>query len=185
MANTRTFFLYPRPDGTASVVGLEKYNTDKTTQKLFVDGHCNQNSTGANMLHCNAAIWDLGPSGSGEFYVRVRSIYGPSHLLVSASSNGTPVGLVGAQATIDSTGKSADVVRRLQVRVPLTPQYDYPEYALETTDTICKRLSTWPATSAGGSDSTYQTIPNYPLPDDPTKSINSGQNQNICDPAIL
>jgi hypothetical protein len=49
----------------------------------------------------------------------------------------------GAQAVIDSTGKAQDVLRRIQVNVPLraTSQNELSDYAIQSTDAICKRFS--------------------------------------------
>lgn len=54
------------------------------------------------------------------------------------------LGLKGAQIKVDSTGKAQDVLRRIQVRLPLNAtgsQNQLPDNALQSTDSICKRFS--------------------------------------------
>jgi hypothetical protein len=48
----------------------------------------------------------------------------------------------GAQAVIDSTGKAQDVLRRIQVHVPLTPSSEnsLSDYALQSSEALCKRF---------------------------------------------
>jgi len=49
-----------------------------------------------------------------------------------------------AQAIIDATGKAQDVLRRVQVTVPLQ-QYSsvIPEGAVQSTASVCKQFSTY------------------------------------------
>lgn len=69
-------------------------------------------------------------------------------------SLGNPLDFDRVQALIDSTGRTADVVRRIQIRKPLIPSYPVPAGALESTgngpaDGICKQFSTSPASTSG------------------------------------
>jgi hypothetical protein len=59
---------------------------------------------------------------------------------ITANGEGGNIQLPGTQAVIDATGKANDVLRRIQVRVPLNADYSYPEFGLETTNAICKDL---------------------------------------------
>lgn len=72
------------------------------------------------------------------YAARFRTIYGSSDLTITANGGGTNI--IGAQAIIDVTGKAQDILRRVQVRVPLTQAgSDAPAYALFGADGICKR----------------------------------------------
>jgi hypothetical protein len=61
----------------------------------------------------------------------------------TAASN--QLSIKGAQVQIDATGKVNDVLRRIQVRVPVTKSYAIPEFVIQTTDSICKQLEVSPA----------------------------------------
>lgn len=135
MAASRTFFLYPLANGAASQAG------SGSADGTFISGNCNtNNNSGTFPKFCNADI-----SGAPtDFYLRLKGIYQPSAVEVQVLSGGAAQSITGAQAVIDATGKAQNVERRIQVRLPLTKNYLYPEFAVETADTICKRFSAWP-----------------------------------------
>ncbi len=94
-----------------------------------------------NNTKCYVTVTGLTAS---SYYLRVSSIYKP----VSIKITGTTVGgaaakFRGAQAIIDSTGKSNDVLRRIQVSVPIqsASQNELADYAIQTTDSICKQFA--------------------------------------------
>ena len=82
------------------------------------------------------------------YYVRIRSIYRASDMTIRTYDTASPknqLSIRGAQVQIDATGKVNDVLRRIQVRVPVTKSYPIPEFVLQTTDSICKQLEVAPA----------------------------------------
>lgn len=134
--DTKTLFLYPSAKTTATT-----YSATSAGKGGFVDSQC----VSSNIPNdCNVTITGLNTSATGfDYYLRLKSIYTPIHATLIATNNTEPtkrLSLKNAQAIIDSTGKSNDVLRRIQVRVPLTTNYRYPEFSLETTDTICKKI---------------------------------------------
>lgn len=101
-----------------------------------------------NTTSCSLKVNGLvGPGGaqSDKFYMRVSSSYKDVSLQVSGTTSaGSTATLTGAQALIDATGKAQDVLRRIQVRVPLTGSSttnQMPDNALQSTDSICKRFA--------------------------------------------
>lgn len=79
-----------------------------------------------------------------QFYMRVRSIYKDVSLQIEAfDASGNPLQLSGAQAVVDATGKAQDVLRRIQVRVPLAGSSTnlQSDYAAQSSEAICKRFS--------------------------------------------
>jgi len=135
ISQTKTWFLYPSAQSGTTT------NRTATSSNGFVDSSCN---TSNSPNDCNVTITGLDTTASGfDYYLRLKSIYTPIHATLIATNNSDPtkrLSLKNAQAIIDSTGKSNDVLRRIQVRVPLTTNYRYPEFSLETTDTICKKI---------------------------------------------
>ncbi len=94
-----------------------------------------------SQTECQITITGLTQS---QYYMRVSSQYKDVSLQIAASNgSGTATTLQGAQAVIDATGKAQDVLRRIQVRVPLdgSSSNRLSDYALQSTEAICKRFS--------------------------------------------
>lgn len=126
-ADNKTYFILPyRTGGTASVAN--------TANRTF-GGAC----TAAG---CELTITGL---NTNEYYMRVSSMYLDHSLKVTGTDNtGAAAQLVGAQVVIDSTGKAQDVLRRIQVHMPITGNGNLnqlPDNALQSTDSVCKRYS--------------------------------------------
>jgi hypothetical protein len=64
-------------------------------------------------------------------------MYSNASLNVRAN-NGTVL-LSGAQALVDATGKAQDVVRRVQVHIPLGGNQYAPDFGVQSATGICKR----------------------------------------------
>lgn len=80
-----------------------------------------------------------GVPGITRGYLRLRSIYLPNHVTITAN-NGS-VDLVGGQAEIDVTGSAGGVLRRIKVRKGISSggtNLAFPENALQSAKTICK-----------------------------------------------
>jgi Tfp pilus assembly protein PilX len=93
--------------------------------------------------NCNVTI-STSASPQSQYYLRVSSVYKDVSLQVTAKDGvGATVKLQGAQALVDSTGKAQDVLRRIQVRVPLIGSSTnlLSDYAIQSTEAICKRFS--------------------------------------------
>ncbi|MEO8785403.1 MAG: pilus assembly PilX N-terminal domain-containing protein, partial [Candidatus Saccharimonadales bacterium] len=134
--NSRNFFLYPYGTTAPNSAGSANMSA---ADGSFVDGHCSASTT-AYQFACNVQIGLVG----NDFYVRLKSIYRASAVDIKVLGNDqVPQAITGAQAVIDATGKAQNVLRRVQVRLPLTAAYYYPEFGLESGDTICKRFSVW------------------------------------------
>lgn len=104
---------------------------------------------------CTISITDINlPS----IYLHIRSLYRPTNITVSGSGVSGPVRLSNAQVMIDVTGKANDVLRRVQVRAPANAQYTYPEFGLQTKESICKLISVRP-NSAQATTSNGNTCP--------------------------
>lgn len=110
-------------------------------QGSIVQAACSSAPTPGNKV-CSVTI-NVSSAGSGYFVMRVKSIYKDNTLRITAKNASGPVTLVGAQAVIDSTGKAFDVLRRIQVRVPIGKSNIFPE-GLESVTTLCKRMSVAP-----------------------------------------
>lgn len=90
----------------------------------------------AGQRRCNKTVNDI---NRNNFFLTIRALYRPVNLSISGEDiNGTTLRFKNAQTMIDATGRANDVLRRVQVRIPAVSQYDYPGYALQTKESICK-----------------------------------------------
>jgi Tfp pilus assembly protein PilX len=129
--STMTFFAEPFASGGSASIA-------------YAAGAANTNNlVGARCTNSGCALTITGLSAS-SYYMRVTSIYKNVALQVTADdSSSNAIELQGAQAVIDATGKSGDVLRRIQVNVPLrsTSKNELSDYAIQSTDAICKRFA--------------------------------------------
>jgi hypothetical protein len=152
-------FLYPTNNaGGATTTAYGSAIGANLGSKILT--RCN----GAN--GCTMTITGLSPTPA--YAIRFRTIYGSSDLTITV--NGGAANIIGAQAIIDVTGKAQDILRRVQVRVPLTQAAsDAPAYALFGADGVCKRYGisereTPPATSVMlGADTALGESGSFPV----------------------
>ncbi len=141
--NTYQSFFYPNESNTtknASDVANVLALPTAAQQGTFEDGDCNEGNT---PNYCKVVLQV--PGNQSRYYLRLKAIYHEASVTVRAyDGDNKPLELKGGQAKIDATGKSADVVRRIQVNVPLQTGFSAPEFALETFNTLCKRFYVWP-----------------------------------------
>jgi hypothetical protein len=143
LTETFTAFLYPCTNGSNS----QNVNTGRgpTAQGTILPTRCT--GTTPNPSVCIMSITSL---NSQRYHLRIRSIYVASSVTIRAFTpppGNLPIELTGAQAVIDSTAKANDVLRRVQVRTPLSLPDNLPDYVIETADDICKRYSVIPGGS--------------------------------------
>ena len=148
MVNARTAFLMPQSAGSGSM------SIGANAQVL--GAHC-------TVTECKMVISAGGTSN--KYFMRLNALYRQtSNISITATdTTGAGVGLVGAQAIVDSTGKAQDVLRRIVVAVDLTDANanKLPTAALTTGDSVCKRFTVatgvpfnkiGPFAGAGGAD---------------------------------
>lgn len=131
-ANTMTSFVVPlRPGGTETANPIP-HTTGGGNNRLGVA--CSETS-------CSLTIDNL---NQAQYYMRVGSIYRDVSLRLEAfDAGGSRLSLQGAQAVVDSTGKAQDVLRRIQVRIPLNGSSgnQYGDFAIQSNEAICKRFA--------------------------------------------
>ena len=158
-AASRTYFLYPNGEATAGQYGSVNFSASNGT---FVDGKCNVGNRTTSPFQgvysrvtprfCNTLVSSL--PAAAMYYVRLTAVYqqiGVSVLATNAGSGGQAIRIPNAEAVIDVTGQGNDVLRRLQARVPLSPNFPFPEYGIQSMDTLCKRFRL-PKTGPGPND---------------------------------
>lgn len=139
--NAQNIFMYPAASTTSNTGTNFAFRSGGalTSEGNFASGRCFATNT---PLACNVLVTGL---NSSDFYIRMKALYKPVRVYILAvDASNAPVKLQGAQAVVDATGRAQDVVRRIQVRVPLSPGYYFPEFGIESGNTICKRLTAYP-----------------------------------------
>lgn len=135
IANTYTAYLYPDNSGatasySAGGVGM-------------ASGRCRTAAPIVAGYECSSVI---GMSGTtGPYLIHFLNLYSESSVQITGNNNAATFS--GGQAMIDVTGKAKNVLKRLQVRVPIqNGGSDLSNYAIEAQD-ICKRMTTQPTST--------------------------------------
>jgi len=131
--STLSAFFVPTKSGSPGQLAY----TGNTNKPNLLAADCDTASYGS----CKATITNF--SGQTAVSLRLNSMYQPSNIKIVAYHNATPMGITGVQAVVDSTGKAVDVLRRIQVRLPVIATGGLlPSSALQSNGSICKRFST-------------------------------------------
>jgi len=112
-----------------------------TTRAFASDGSASLVKVNCTNANCTLTI--NSGLGGNSYYLRIMSQYYQNvPVQISGTNASGAVSFTGAQVKIDVTGKAEDVLRRIQVRVPAdgTSTNLGADYALQTTDSICKRF---------------------------------------------
>ncbi len=133
ISNTFTVYGYP-----STAAGSAAYSNAAAGQGKVISSNCNSAANGS----CSVVINGL-PAGISLYALHVHSYYDSSHVAFSAYTGPTALALGDSQATIDVTGKSREVLRRILVHTPIHPSADLPQQSLEAQN-ICKRFTTDP-----------------------------------------
>lgn len=147
--NTYTGFFYPTGSPTNTPGNTPFGNGSGVNRGEIVSGSC-KDRTGLSLppgtvlelpQNCNVVINVSGLS-SDHFLLRLKSIYDTSRVTVKAEDSASKLLKInGGQILIDATGRATDVLRRQQVRISAQPPV-FSDYAVLSSDSICKRLFT-------------------------------------------
>ena len=148
-ANTYTTFLYPDKNGTSpgnrtNFIGQGSPG-GYGLQGSIIPADCTSNTS-----VCTVVLHFPG-LGVSHVFLRIGAIYDDADVTITAGNlTVTSLNITGAQAVIDATGKAQDVLRRVQVHLPLQPQNDEPAFTVQSVDGICKQLNVAPGYAADG-----------------------------------
>ncbi len=148
-SRARTFFLYPT---ASSVGGGGTADWALANNGSQLNGKCFNTSPPPtyNTYSCSVSIKTVGvdgltPPDIDSYVIRVSTLYSSASLDLEGLTGSNVTDTTGTQAVIDSTGKGADVYKRLKVSIPLGTNANrdvlvYPDAAIRTSDSICKRF---------------------------------------------
>jgi Tfp pilus assembly protein PilX len=133
-----TVYMYPSTSGPNTVT--YSFATQASTRDgSVVAGNCN---TASAPYNCQVTI--NGITGSGMYLIHFLNFYDEANVRITGKdSGGDSVDFSGGQAQVDVTGKAKDVLKRLDVSIPINSS-TYPSYAIEAQN-ICKRFETSPS----------------------------------------
>jgi Tfp pilus assembly protein PilX len=121
--------------------------------------HCDTASSYA----CTASIGlpaGYNPASGDRYFALVSSVYGSTNYRLTLQNGGSAVKFFDAEPSIDVTGASGDVFRRIETRVAYHADGFFTHNALEVGSTICKDyLVAVSATSSSGCSVSPATIP--------------------------
>lgn len=123
-AGHTVMFLYPTRTGGTSSTPLA--NGRVAEMRCSTTGGCNVDITGFN---------------AARYAVKISSVYvGGTFSLSATDSGGDPLQFQNGQVLVDVTGKASDVLRRIQVRLPMAGGPSTPDYAIQSAGSLCKRF---------------------------------------------
>lgn len=145
-SNTYTVYMYPSTDSPAT---NPSYSTAGKDQGQIVPGHC------SNSGDCSVTISGGFPAGVTTYLIHAVDYYDDSSLIFTSTDvSAHTMDFSGSQAVIDSTGQDKNVLRRIEVHVPIFPENPQPSAAIESQN-VCKRFLTYP-TGGGTSQNQVQ-----------------------------
>ncbi len=130
ISGSYTIFLYPTTGaGTVTTAGMGASNQGSLIFANCAAAPCTYNVT-------------LTGGTSSKYLMRLQALYNSVGVRISnvRDSIGNPLTLRNGQAVVDVTGRASDVFRRIQVRLPYYVNGYMPGFAVQSADSICKRL---------------------------------------------
>jgi len=126
----KTIFFYPTNNSSEIIQPYALSNGAVAEMKC-------QEATGCDV--------DVNGIPNGNYMLRISGIYVDGAVTITAQSviKGPDLDLKNGQVEIDVTGKAQDVLRRIQVRLPIA-SVETPDYALQSGSSICKRFLSSP-----------------------------------------
>jgi hypothetical protein len=153
VASQKTFFLRPVTSGGSN--SLDGTSADGTIAQV----NCSDDAS------CSIDLTNIGGMMVANAYIRVEPIYNAASITIEAYSGLAQQDLVGAQYSIDVTGRANDVYRRIEVRRPIMANWDFPDAVAQSGSDLCKQFEVWPG---GSNDVGASTDPDTGQPACPT-----------------
>lgn len=150
-ARSRSVLLVPATNGTAATTPIDLGVADPNPGVLGqaelqpITIKCDPTPAADLGNYACTALLQLPAGGTfassaNTYFLRVTPIYGQSHFRVALVNSGSEVSQDQVQPTIDVTGRASNVYRRLQARVLANQLSNFPEFAGESANTICKNM---------------------------------------------
>ena len=136
--DAKTTFLYPSTVGTDVTVNA----LDRRDPSI---GSYNPHFAGCETTYQTAAgacRVKLKVSSTRKAYLQLSALYNATHFTIKLSKSGRSVTFDGVQPKVDSTGRAADLFRRVVARVKVSGvSLPYPNASVNTRGDFCKDFS--------------------------------------------
>lgn len=144
----QTVSLYMQPV-SGGPTGVTINDFTGSSKAYIVPAACDQ-----AQRHCVGTVTLTGPAKAQlNYYARISTLYRntPSVVIDAKNALSDDAWFSDSQARIDVTGKAQDILRRIQVRVPLqrTGVTDLPLGPVQSAGDVCKRFSVYPGGYTG------------------------------------
>lgn len=150
ISNDFLAYALPRPNTTSNPANPNYGNGVGTSnQGVIWQGGCTNGVSG----ECSITINNI---NQNKLMLHMRSIYSENEVKITGvTMANNDILFKNAQLMVDSTGRGSDILKRIQVRVPLNDYGNgiYPEFALETANAVCKLQQVIPSGFADASSS--------------------------------
>lgn len=134
------FFLYPQRSAGTTAINFS--DVSGANYGSIVPVRCN------NTSGCVVTINGISGLAYDDMYMAINTVYQPNDIVIDAvNTSGASQEFRDVQAIVDSTGRTTDVVRRIQVRLPMGDQITAPMAAIVVADpagSLCKLINTTP-----------------------------------------
>lgn len=138
LKETQNYVLYPVSGG-----GVANYTLGASDHGKILPVQCTTLLNASHPRHCQITLG----TGGNNFFIRIKSLYRASNIEMTSGVGGG-IGLSDAQALVDVTGKANDILKRLQVRIPINilenDSNSTFDYAIQSTGSICKQAAVVP-----------------------------------------
>lgn len=135
---TKNFVLYPVAGAAAGNINFTALDHGN-----IIPVQC---SASATPRHCKIKITN---ASANSYHIRIRPIYKSASIFVTGDAGRE---LKDAQAIVDVTGKANDILKRLQVRLPInaleSDTNSTIDFALQSIDSICKKAAIIPGAAS-------------------------------------
>lgn len=132
---------------TAKIAGfsgnVSTYNINDAPSDIgnISDGTCSDPNIKTQAACVAPETWTTPPNDEMAYIVLIRSIYADAKVEVSAiNSNGDDLRFVNQQINITANGIAGGLSYRLREVIPIRPKYNRPEFAIDSSEHICKVL---------------------------------------------
>lgn len=141
-----TLYLYPSKVGANTTSFALDNRQTGTQQPISILCHANFTDLGGYACQARVALPSpLGGSASDRVaYLRLTSLYNSTDYQIQLFNNNVPVDFYDVQPSIDSTGRAADVFRRVDARVERADPNEallFPRATVDITGNFCKSMT--------------------------------------------
>lgn len=144
-----TAFLYPKSLGGSLGVEIAMNGYQRYVNAVGGSGgsanrlemvECEDDLSYIGGYRCQATLVLSDPisAGSELSLLRLTPVYNATSFRVSLLDGSNQVQFAGVQPVVDSTGRANDLFRRVEARLSLASDAEYPEYAIDVDGDICK-----------------------------------------------